>query len=64
MMMDARWQAELLETKNELQRLKEHMSMGTPTVHKDLFLISVIPKWSGSDSTITLERIWNLIITR
>jgi hypothetical protein len=54
-MHDARWQAELLETKNELQRLKERMSLGTPTVHKDLSLISVVPKWSGSDSTVTLE---------
>jgi hypothetical protein len=54
-MTDACWQAEFLETKNELQRLKECMSMGTPTVHKGLSLISVIPKWSGSDSTVTLK---------
>ena len=40
--------AELAETKAELQRLKERISVGTPTVHKDLPLISLIPKWSGS----------------
>jgi len=31
------------------------MSLGTPTVHKDLSLISLIPRWSGSDSTNSLE---------
>jgi len=31
------------------------MSLGTPTVHKNLSLISLIPKWSGSDSTNSLE---------
>jgi hypothetical protein len=60
-MQDARWQAELLETKNELQRLKKRMSLGTPTVHKDLSLISVVPKWSGSDSTITLDEFFTSI---
>ena len=27
----------------------------TPTVHKDLSLISLIPKWSGSETGIPLE---------
>jgi len=53
---DARLQAELLEAKNELQRLREHVSLvTTPTVHKDLSLVFVIPRWSGSDATVTLE---------
>ena len=43
-MADARLQVELVETKAELQRLRERFSAGTPTVHKDL-LISLVPKW-------------------
>jgi hypothetical protein len=31
------------------------MSTGTPTVHKDLSLISLVPKWSGSETTVPLE---------
>jgi len=55
-MADARLQAQLLEAKKEIQRLKEIVSPATtPTIHKDLLLISVIPKWSGSDAIVTLE---------
>jgi hypothetical protein len=31
------------------------MSLGTPTVHKDLYLISLVPKWSGLESVVPLE---------
>jgi len=31
------------------------MSLGTPTVHKGLSLFALIPRWSGSDSTNSLE---------
>jgi hypothetical protein len=54
-MTDVKFQAELTETRKEVQRLKERMSLGAPTVHKDLSLISLVPKWSGQDSTVTLE---------
>jgi len=54
-MVEAQLRAELAETKAELQRLKEWISVVTPTVHKDLSLISLIPKWSGSETGITLE---------
>jgi hypothetical protein len=54
-MTDTRLQAELLETKNELQHLSERMSLGAPTVHKDLSLVSLVLMWSGSDSAVTLE---------
>jgi len=47
-MAHAQLQQELEESKAEIQRLRERMSLGTPTVHKDLSLISLIPKWSGS----------------
>ena len=54
-MADAKFQAELSETRNEVQRLKERMSLGAPIVHKHLSLIFLVPKWSGQDSTVTLE---------
>ena len=48
--------AELLQARKEIERLIERESANTtPIVHKDLSLISVIPKWSGSDDTVTLE---------
>ena len=48
--------AELLEARKEIERLKQWESMSTtPIVHKDLSLISVIDKWSGSDDTVTME---------
>jgi len=37
-MTESQLQAELRETKAELQRLKERISVGTPTIHKDLSL--------------------------
>jgi len=54
-MADAKLQAELEQSKAELARLREHMSMGLPTAHKDLSLISLIPKWLGSESAVPLE---------
>jgi hypothetical protein len=53
--MADRLQAELAQTRLELQQLKERMETGVVTVHKDLSLVSLIPKCSGSDSTISLE---------
>jgi hypothetical protein len=37
------------------------MEIGAVTVHKDLSLISLIPKWSGSDSTVSLEEFFSSI---
>ena len=54
-MAEARLQAELAETIAEIQRLMERFSIGTPTVHKDLSLISLVPKWSGSETAVPLE---------
>jgi hypothetical protein len=52
-MAHAQLQRELDESKLEIQRLR--MSLGAPTVHKDLTLLSLIPKWSGTESSIPLE---------
>jgi len=54
-MAEARLQMELAETKAELQRLRERVSVGILAVHKDLSLISLVPKWWGSESEITME---------
>ena len=54
-MAEARLRAELEESKVEIQRLKERLSGGLPTVHKDLSLVSLVPKWSGSDSGVPIE---------
>ena len=53
-MYGAKLQAELAETNAELYRLKESLTVATPVVHKDLSLVSIVPKWSGSDSSISL----------
>jgi hypothetical protein len=54
-MVEKRLKAELEEAKAEVQRLKESMTVGTPMLHKDLSLITLVPKWTGSDSVVTLE---------
>jgi len=54
--MANRLQAELAQTRLELQQLKARMETGAVTVHKDPSLVSLIPKWSGSCSTISLEQ--------
>ena len=59
--MADRLQAELAQMRLELQQLKERMETGAVTVHKDLSLVSLIPKWSGSDSTISLEEFFSSI---
>ena len=46
----------MLEAKKEIERLKERaLKSSTQTVNKDLSLTPVIPKWSGSDDTGTIE---------
>jgi hypothetical protein len=55
------WRTELLGTRNELQRLREIIALGIPTLHKDLSLVALAPKWSGSDSTVPLEEILSSI---
>ena len=54
-MAGAKLQAELEQSKAEIIRLRERISMGLPTVHKDLSLISLVPKWPGSESAVPLE---------
>jgi hypothetical protein len=58
-MAEARLQNELTETKLELQRLRESIQRGAPVMHKDLSLVSLVPKWSGTDKSISLEEFFN-----
>jgi hypothetical protein len=60
-MAEARLQAELAETRAEIQRLRERFSIGTPTVHNDLSLISLVPRWLGSETAVTLEELFSSI---
>jgi len=55
MMADSLLQAELLETKADVQRLGQSMSVEAPTLHKNLSLITLVLKWSVSDSSVALE---------
>jgi hypothetical protein len=48
-------QAELLEAKTEVHRLRERMLLGVATAHKDLSLVALVPKWSGQESSVSLE---------
>jgi len=47
--------AKLQESKAEIQRLKERMSQGPPTTHRDLPLITLIAKWSDPKTAVTIE---------
>jgi len=58
-MQDASLQAQLLESKAEM--LRQRLSIGAPTVHKDLSLISLVPKWPGSESAVSLEEFFESI---
>ena len=51
-MADAHLQADLEESKQEIRRLRERLYLGTPTVHKDLSLVSLVPKWSGAQTQL------------
>jgi len=60
-MAEARLRAELEESKPEIQRPKESLPGGTPTVHKDLSLVSLVPKWSGLDSEVHIDEFFTSI---
>jgi hypothetical protein len=54
-------QAELNASKAEIQRLLQRLSVAPPTVHKDLSLISLVPKWSGSETEVPLREFFSNI---
>jgi len=58
-MSKARLQAELAERKAEVQWLRDRMPLGTLTVHKDLSLITIVPRWTGSETEINLQEFFS-----
>ena len=56
-MAEARLLAELAKANAEVQRLKDRIPVGTAIVHKDLSLITLVPKWTGTDTAVTLEEL-------
>jgi len=52
---EARLKLELSEAQLKIQRLRERLSTTPSTPHKDLSLVSLVPKWSGAESAISLE---------
>jgi hypothetical protein len=54
-------QAELAESEGKIKLRREQVSIGTPTVHKDLSLISLLPKRSGSETAVPLEEFFSSI---
>jgi len=61
MTSESRLKLELSEAQNEIQRLRGQLALGPPTFHKDLSLISLISKWSASESAISLEEFFSSI---
>jgi hypothetical protein len=59
--MTDRLQAKLIEAKAEVQRFKERISLRVPTVHKDVSLVALIPKWSGQESAVTLQEFFQAL---
>jgi hypothetical protein len=51
---NAQLRAELIEAKKEVQRLRESITPTNPPLHKDLSLVTLVPKFSGNDTT-TIE---------
>ena len=60
-MAEARSRAELEESKAEIERLSDSLSTAVPTVRKDLSMISMIPKWSGSEAEVPLEEFFSCV---
>jgi hypothetical protein len=54
-MAEAKLQVELEQARQEVARLRDRLTTGLPTVHKDLSLISLVPKWSGVNALVPLE---------
>jgi len=54
-MADARLQAELEELKHGILRPRERLSLGNPTVHEGLSLVSLVPKWSGAETAVPFD---------
>ena len=60
-MAEAKLRSDLEEAKTEIARLKQRISPDVPAVHKDLSLISLVPKWSGAENSVPLDEFLSCI---
>ena len=51
---------EIAQSRAEINRLREQLSSGVHTVHKDLSLISLVPKWSGGENARPTPTPWKI----
>jgi hypothetical protein len=58
---EARLKLELSEAQTEIWRLRDRLATAPPTVRKDFSLVSLIRKWSGTESGISLEEFFSSI---
>ena len=54
-MAEVRLRVELEKFKVEIARLKQRMFPDVPTIRKDFSLIFFLPKWSGAETSVSLE---------
>ena len=54
-MAEAKLRQEIAESLAEIDKLRELLSSGMHTVHKDLSLKSLVPKWSRGENATPLE---------
>ena len=54
-MTELRVRQELEDSKAEIARLRERLATALPPVHKDLSLISIVPKCSGAETDTPVE---------
>ena len=45
----------------EISNLRAQVSSGRPTAPKDLSLISLIPKWSGTEKSVSVKQFFELV---
>jgi hypothetical protein len=57
---NAQLRAELNKAKIEVQSLRDNIALTNPPLHKDLSLVTLVPKFSGSD-IITLEEFFSTL---
>ena len=54
-MAEAKFRADFEEFIAEIARLKQRVSPDVPAIHKDLSLISLVPKCSGAENSVPLD---------
>jgi len=61
MTSEARLKLEQSEAQNEIQRLKDRLTRAPPSFHTDFSLISLISRWSDTESAVSLEECFSSI---